>query len=262
MAISATAWVNYVRALSAIDKAATNQMAEFINNFKLFGAESFSYDNPKHMQALIGYAYGLSTAYGEGAAALACEMYDLAGLASGLFLEPAIPVDPASPKDVAAAIVEAAGHKSTEVVASKVGAIVKRTGALTTVTNAKRDNLKVAWIPHGDTCAFCITLASRGWEDASYAVQDMHIHSNCDCAYGVKYTDNTKYKGYDPEEYKKIYYDAPLREGESPTSKARINALRREAYRKNKEEINAQKRANYEKRRELESSKAEEIDVN
>jgi uncharacterized protein VirK/YbjX len=38
--------------------------------------------------------------------------------------------------------------------------------------------------------------------------------------------------------------------------------MRRENYAKNKEEINAQKRSAYEKRKELNSSEAEEQDVN
>ena len=60
--------------------------------------------------------------------------------------------------------------------------------------------------------------------------------------------------------YKRIYYGASL-DGQAPTANNRLNAIRREAYAKNKEKINAQKRAAYQKRKELNSSQAEEMDV-
>ena len=44
--------------------------------------------------------------------------------------------------------------------------------------------------------------------------------------------------------------------------KDKINAMRRKAYAENKEAINAQKRDAYQKRKELNSSAAEEINVN
>ena len=56
--------------------------------------------------------------------------------------------------------------------------------------NAVRDGAEWAWVPHGDTCPFCITLASNGWQKASRKVlkggHAEHIHANCDCA--VSYT--------------------------------------------------------------------------
>lgn len=48
-----------------------------------------------------------------------------------------------------------------------VSRLVKRAGADTTLKNAQRDGAEFAWVPHGDSCAFCLTLASRGWQRAS-----------------------------------------------------------------------------------------------
>jgi hypothetical protein len=60
-----------------------------------------------------------------------------------------------------------------------------------------------------------------------------------------------------------MYEDAPLREGQRATAKNRINAMRREFYKENKDEINAQKREAYAKRQEeLNSSQATEHVVN
>lgn len=255
------AWSDYVKKLSNIDAEATKKIADYIADFS-----GFSYDNPQHMRSLINYAYGISTKYGEGAAALACEMYDAIGLASGLYLNPAEPADVADIGEVAKAINGTAKTRNDEVVSSSIGRLVKRTGADTTLKNGLRDGAEFAWIPNGDTCAYCLTLASRGWQRASKSLiksgHAEHIHGNCDCTYAVRFNSNTTYKGYDPQKYQRMYYDAPLREGEAPSAKNRVNALRRQIYAQNKEEINAQKRAAYEKRQELNSSKAEEKDVN
>lgn len=259
-----TAWVKYVNGLSNLDKAATDKVGAYIEHGFAGG---FSFENSAHMRKLINYAYGISTEYGEGAAALACEMYDAVGLASGLFLEPAEPAEVADYSEVAKAIKGTAKTKNKEVVSSSVGRLVKRTGADTTLKNGLRDGAEFAWIPNGDTCAFCITLASRGWQKASLELikngHASHIHANCDCTYAVRFDENTKYKGYDPQKYEDMYYDAPLKEGQTASAKNRVNALRREFYAENKDKINAQKRIAYGKRVELlNSSAAEEFKAN
>jgi hypothetical protein len=134
--------------------------------------------------------------------------------------------------------------------ASSVGRMVKMTGVDTTMQNAIRDGAEWAWIPHGDTCAFCITLASRGWQRASKKAlkngHAEHIHANCDCTYAVRFDGKTDVAGYDPDKYKRMYYDA---EGNTP--KERINSMRREFYKQNKSNgLNN-----------VDSSKAEELNV-
>ena len=98
-------------------------------------------------------------------------------------------------------------------------------------------------MPQGDTCAFCITLASRGWQRASKKAirkgHAEHIHAHCDCTYAVRHDSRTNVAGYDPEKYLKMYNDA---DGD-------INAMRRAQYQENKDEINAQKRKAYEARK-------------
>lgn len=256
-----TAWVDYAKKMSQLDAEATKKVGEFITNFN-----DFSFDNPRHMRQLINYAYGISTKYGEGAAALACEMYDAVGLASDLFLNPAEPADVAEYAEVAKAINGTAKTRNEEVVSSSIGRLVKRTGADTTLRNCMRDGAEFAWVPQGgETCAFCIAIASRGWQRVSSETlrngHAEHIHGNCDCAYAIRFNENTTYKDYDPEGYAQMYYDAPLEEGQRESAKNRVNALRRQIYAKNKAEINAQKRSAYEKRMELESSAAEELKV-
>lgn len=255
------AWVNYVNKMSQLDAEATKKIANYIQK-----VSNFSFQDARQMRQLINYAYGISTKYGEGAAALACEMYDAIGLASGLFLEPAEPADVAEFEEVAKAINGTGKTQNAEVVSSSIGRLVKRTGADTTLKNGLRDGAEFAWIPNGDTCAYCLTLASKGWQRASKELikngHAEHIHGNCDCTYAVRFNENTSYKGYNPSRYQKMYYDAPLKEGQAPTAKNRVNALRRQIYQQNKDVINEQKRSAYAKRMELNSSEAEELNVN
>ena len=128
-----------------------------------------------------------------------------------------------------------------------VSRLVKRAGADTTLKNALRDGAEFAWVPQGDTCAFCLTLASRGWQKASQAAikggHAEHIHANCDCEYAIRFDGASTVAGYDPEKYLKQYRDAG----------SDVNALRRVNYARNRERINAQKRAAYAARKALEA---------
>ena len=134
--------------------------------------------------------------------------------------------------------------------------MVKQAGADTTLRNALRDGAEFAWVPAGDTCAFCLTLASRGWQRASKkAVKGghaEHIHSNCDCTYAIRFDGKGGVAGYDPDKYRAMYDAA---EGDTPREK--INAMRRENYAEHREEINAQKRAAYAERKEREKGLSE-----
>lgn len=252
MNISTANWAAFVNKLSAIDKKAASLVVDWVqkNGF----ADS---------DALIAYAYGVATRYGEASAALSAEMYDLIAELSGMFFDPAQVAATATFAETAAAVNGVLSKSSNlEMIGAAVGRLVKMAGADTMLQNAKRDGGQFAWVPNGDTCAFCIALASRGWQNAGNINSNHaeHIHGNCDCTYAVRFTESGGVAGYDPEKYKRIYYDADL-QGQSPTAKNRINAIRREAYAENKEKINAQKRSAYEKRQELNSSAAEEMNV-
>lgn len=249
--ISAKAMKAYMDKLSALNKAAANDMIAYIHKYGYMDID-----------AMIDYAYGIATKYGEGAAALAAQMYDAIAELSGQVFEPALTAATPSYHQVAKTVQGVAKQSSNEnMMANAIGRLVKQTGADTTLKNALRDGAEFAWIPAGETCAFCIALASRGWQRASKAAikggHAEHIHANCDCTYAIRFDSNTNVAGYKPEKYKAMYDDADP--GGSPNDK--INAMRREFYAENKEEINEQKRSAYEKRQELNSSAAEETDV-
>lgn len=252
-------WIKYRDMLARVSEKAAEEFrdAVFATNGRFGGVGLGNIPRDE----LIAYAYALIAKYSEGSAAAACEMYDAIALLSGVSVPPAVPADVPTIAEVGKAINGVLKQsQNPEVVSSPVSRLVKRTGQDTTLQNALRDGAEAAWIPFGDTCAFCIALASRGWQTVSKKTlkngHAEHIHGNCDCAYAVRFNSDTQVEGYEPEEYKKMYYDAS--DG-TPTEK--INAMRREFYQENKDKINAQKREAYQKRKELNSPSAEETNV-
>lgn len=187
--------------------------------------------------ALIAYAHALVTKYGEGSAELACQMYDALAAAAKAGVPAAEPAQTASYSEVARMV--QATKQSLPQMQRGVSRLVKRAGADTTLKNALRDGAEFAWVPQGDTCAFCLTLASRGWQKASQAAikggHAEHIHANCDCEYAIRFDGRSTVAGYDPDEYLRRYRAAG----------SDVNALRRVNYAANRERINAQKRAAY-----------------
>lgn len=226
MRITATAWAAYTQQLAKLNKKAGQLMADYI-----------AAHGTRDTDALIAYAYALVTKYGEGSAELACQMYDALAAAAKAGVPTAEPAEPASYGEVARMV--QATKASPPQMQRGVSRLVKRAGADTTLKNALRDGAEFAWVPQGDTCAFCLTLASRGWQKASQAAikggHAEHIHANCDCEYAIRFDGRSTVAGYDPDKYLRQYRAA---DGD-------INKLRRVNYAANKERINAQKRAAY-----------------
>lgn len=250
MTISASTWQAFVRRLRAINDAAGSAMRDYIR------VHGFA-----DTDALIRYAYALATKYGEASAALAAEMYDAISELSGVSVPAAVVAPTATYGETAAAMYATSATESPEQVISAIERLTKLPGADTMLQNAIRDEGQWAWIPSGDTCAFCITLASQGWVDASKTVlkgnHAQHIHGNCDCMFMIRHDPFTTVEGYDDgSRYREMYDDA-----EGRSSRDKINALRRQFYAENSEEINEQKRSAYAKQQERESSAAEEGDA-
>lgn len=241
--IPAGEWAAYVKRLAAINDKAAEEMKRYIT--------AHGYEDA---DALIDYAYGLATKYGEASAALSAEMYDAIASLEKANVPAAVPAETASYQTVSKTVHGVAKQSQNEnMMANAVARLVKQAGADTTLQNALRDGAEFAWVPAGDTCAFCITLASRGWQRASKkAIRNghaEHIHSNCDCTYAIRFNGETNVRGYDPDRYLEQYEAA---DGTSP--KDRINAMRRQFYAENADEINSQKRAAYAKQMSLSQS--------
>lgn len=250
--IPRSAWDSYLTRLRNLSDAATNDLIKYINS----GHDPVA--NPEITKEVIDYAYALTTKYGEASGALAAEMYDALAELSGVVLPAAEVAPTATYGEVAKAVRGTALTGNIDTIGQAAGRLVKMVSVDTMQQNALRDGAEWAWIPSGDTCAFCITLASRGWQPASKkAIKNghaEHVHANCDCTYCIRHSDDVEVEGYHPETYYDQYSGA---EGKTPEEK--INAMRREYYQENKEKINAQKRSAYAKRKELNSSAAEEV---
>lgn len=242
MKISGTAWEKYLDGLRKLDESAYENARERLEGYDLNNL------SPGARKAVIDWMYELVGIYGGGSSELACQMYDAIAEASGQILPPAEPAPLPDYAEVAKTVNGTLKTGSPDEVAKGVSRLVKRTGVDTTMQNAIRDGAEWAWVPHGDTCAFCITLASRGWQKASKKAlkngHAEHIHSNCDCTYAVRFDGKSSVEGYDPQVYEDMYYGA-----ESDTPEERINSLRREHYAEHREEINAQKREAYARRK-------------
>ena len=253
MTISTRDWLTFVNRLSSLSTRAALELRRWVNaQGGLLKIER---------QILIDYVFALATKYGEGSSALAAAWYDAVADASGKILLPAEPAPTATYAETASAVNGVLKQsQNEEVLGGALERLVKMPGVDTTLHNAIRDGAEVAWIPSGDTCAFCIALASRGWQTASRKLvkngHAEHVHANCDCTYQVRYDDNFRVAGYDPARYRAMYDAADGR-----SSQDKINAMRRDFYAENREEINAQKRSAYAKRIALNSSRAEEAEV-
>lgn len=226
MKITEKTWVEYITRLARLNETAGQKMAEYIAKYGTADTD-----------ALIEYAYALVQKYGEGSAELACQMYDAIAAASAAGVPPAVPAAPATYGETARMVDATMG--SPPMLQGGVSRLVKQAGADTTLKNAIRDGAEWAWVPHGDTCPFCITLASNGWQRASKKAlkgdHAQHIHAHCDCEYVIRFDSSTTVAGYNPDKYLEQYY----------AYGGDINAMRRAQYAKNKDFINAQKRAAY-----------------
>ena len=245
--ISQAEWKRYTTRLSKISKQAEEEFRKFV-------ADNLGYGRIER-QKLIDYAYALATKYGEASAALSAEMYDAVAELSGVVVPSAVPSE-VTYQDVAKTVNGIIKKTASEqVLAQGVSRLVKMAGTDTILSNAYRDRPKgkgskrkhsgaqVAWIPSGDTCPFCLMLASKGWQNQTEwgaNNHSEHIHANCDCTYAVRFDNNLNVDGYDPLEYRKIYNDADGR-----TRDEKLKSMRDKYREENRDKINAQKRENY-----------------
>lgn len=227
MQITEKAWVEYITKMSQISQKAADLMQSWVQKNGL--------ENDK---ALLDYAYALSQHYGQAIGALSCQMYEATAAAQGVIVPTAEVADLPDYGEVAKAV-KGTKKQSPNNIPGTLARLVKQVGADTTLKNAERDGAQFAWVPHGDTCAFCITLASRGWQYMSKKAlrngHAEHIHAHCDCEYAVRFDGKSTAAGYDPDKYLEEYYDA----------NGDINEMRRKRYAQNKDVINARKRELY-----------------
>lgn len=208
-------------------------------------------------EEFLDYADAVVSKYGEAAGALSAEFYDdiaqywtdvenrsrVRTIKAAEAAE--VPTEAEIRKTVYGTLKE-----SAEKIPGALSRLVKRTAEDTTLHNAIRDKAEFAWVPAGDTCVFCIMLASRGWQRASKKAlkggHAEHIHANCDCTYTIRFDSKSGVAGYDPDRYLKMYENT-----DGGTWQQRLNDMRREQYAADPEKYRAQKREAYERARRI-----------
>lgn len=236
MEISEKAWNAYIKKLSRIRDKSTQMMDAWIQK-----------NGIEDVDAMVEYGRYLTDRYGAAASELSCEMYDEIAERAGVVLPPAVPAQPLTMEQIEK-ILRGALKQSQLLVAPAVGTEVKRSGADTIINNAKRDNAEIAWIFHGETCVYCLALASRGWQRAPKGTHEAHFHNHCDCEYCVRFKKTDGLRGYSPDKLLKQYKEIP---GKSFKEKQRNYEQQYAA--EHPEELAARKHAEYMRRKELNS---------
>lgn len=227
----------FIKKLSQINKTAMELVENYI--------EEYGIEDTKE---LIDYSYKVVQKYGNASGAVAAAMYDAIADLEGVVLPSAEIASLPEYGEVAKTVngILKTSQNSGEI-SGGVARLVKRTGQDTMLQNGIRDRAEYAWIPVGETCAFCITLASRGWQPMSKEAlkggHAEHIHSNCDCTYMIRHSSDFDVEGYDPDKYYEEYIhgnEVPYENEKHPKmmslSKQRINGMRRKLYQENKED--------------------------
>ena len=238
MIVTARAINAYREKLHAISEKAAEEVQKYMLE------HAFNVDDE-----FLDFVDEIVVKYGEAAGALSAEFYD--NLAdywneqnnrSG-DVQPAEIADLPTEDEVAKTVYGTL-KESDRKIPGAISRLVKRTAEDTTLKNAIRDGADFAWIPAGDTCPFCLMLASRGWQRASKKAlkngHAEHIHANCNCTYAVRFGDDMKYPSYNPDIYMEMYESA-----EGDTWEEKLNSMRRAEYAENRETIRAQKREAY-----------------
>lgn len=213
MKISKKDWKKYTDTQEAIRMKAAELMKAWIVR-----------NGTDDREAMVRFANGLVSKYGEAAAAYACEMYDRIAYAEKADVRSAVPAELPSIADIAKVINGAMKHSIAGLEAVRaIERLVKQSGADTMLQNASRDSAEYAWIPDGGACPFCSGIGAEGWKVAHMKMggdtHAKHIHASCNCEFAIRFNEDSDVDGYDPE---------ALAEELAENSEAEIRAEQRE----------------------------------
>ena len=186
-------------------------------------------------QEIVDKATRIAAKYKMLGAELGAQWYDLCTELAGINADPAQvqPVDSDSVKDRAAAYADHATPETVQNVfiqflQNEINESIRTTGTDNLWRDYKRGLTPGKWarVPVGDTCAFCLMLASQGaWyltKESALGKYAGHYHDGCDCI-AVYHADPESIAGYgNLAKYKRMYYDAD--------NTRRANASGREKY--------------------------------
>lgn len=252
MIISEKSWSAYLERLRRVNDKAASLISQYIQQHDITTKDGHT--------ALLEYVEAVVEKYSEGAAEAACEMYDAIAEASGKVVPPAEPAPAPTFGDVAKTINGTMKHVTDpDGIGASCARLVKRTGVDTTMQNAIRDGAEWAWIPHGDTCGFCLMLASNGWQKASKKAlkggHAEHIHANCDCTYAIRFDGKSNVAGYDQDALYEQYMNA------GSNRDKRLRNMQSEYREHNKERRNEQRSETYARQRQISFDPASKLTI-
>lgn len=198
------------REVNALSGAARAQAAMAIDNVL---AEWDGQDVAALRTAAFAALDALLSAYADLSAARAAEFYDSARKAQSVRRKYRAVAeslrDPKATEGAVRAIVEYAKNGDIErfrrEALDRVDAEMRRAANECVAYNAGKDPAKprYARVPSGDSCPFCLMLASRGFTYASKAAAE-HSHPHCDCR-AVPSFGSAEVRGYDPDGMRQRY---------------------------------------------------------
>ena len=218
--------------LQAINEKAFNEVYQYLL------AHNYDIDD-----SFIDFCHAITTKYGEAAGELSCQLYDETVSywkkvhASKKAFAPAEPAPVPTRSEVEKAVYGTMKTSSKEIPGA-VQRLVKLTAEDTKIKNGMRDGAYFAWVPSGDACAFCLTLASNGWQKIGKNTlkngHAEHIHANCNCTYAISLDavdqyDSNVVKGYAPRLYEREYNSV-----RGDNSKETLRNLRQKLYNESK----------------------------
>ena len=157
------------------------------------------------VEQALEYASYLIEVYGEASSLNAAEMFEKTNRTNNATLYGS--VENEELERVVRFLVFNESEKALKAVLNMIGNQVNGYARETMIENAKENNIRFARVPVGKTCAFCLMLASRGYEyysEESAGKGKLNaFHDNCDCQI---VSTNDEIEGYDPDYlYEEIY---------------------------------------------------------
>lgn len=199
---------SFSRVSKELQQAAVNEFMEYVH-------EGMTVDE------LVDAATNVATKFQRLGCELGAQWYDLCSELAGLNVERAY-VEDMDPDGIAERASAAAGRATPDnplasfnaFLQDEINRSIRETGSANLWRDYERGMAPGRWarVPVGDTCAFCLMLASQGaWylsEKSALGEEAGHYHRNCDCI-AVYHADPESIAGYRSlERYKKMYYHA------------------------------------------------------
>ena len=129
-------------------------------------------------------------------------------------------------------VVEQTKRRARNEIEARISEKMQQDGEYYGLTGRRRGGVKYGYarVPVGDTCAYCIMLASRGFDYWTKETAHAAGHKGCNCVI-VPFHEASTIPGYEDllEDYRRQYYDARgLAKNPPPELKDRIDEAKRQ----------------------------------